>query len=72
MRVDVLNTDANDDDPTLTADMLEIVFGSNRGGNQDLYSSSRPSLDDDWDPPQPVTELNDNANDNTPSSAPTG
>ena len=64
--VDVLNTDANDDDPSLTADMLEIVFESNRGGNNDLYSSSRPSVDDDWDPPLPITELNDDAHDNTP------
>ncbi|MEM9457470.1 MAG: hypothetical protein AAGF11_25040 [Myxococcota bacterium] len=65
-RVDVLNTNANDDDPSLTADMLEIVFESNRSGNQDLYASSRSRVDDEWDPPQPITELNEVSTENTP------
>lgn len=71
-RVDILSTDDNDDDPSLTADMLEIVFQSNRDDNQDLYWSSRSSVDDDWNPPQPITELNDNAAENTPEISPDG
>jgi hypothetical protein len=50
--------DAKDQDPTLTADLLEIYFFSERAGLADLYTSRRASLDDPWEDPTSVTELN--------------
>ncbi|MEM9453284.1 MAG: hypothetical protein AAGF11_03840 [Myxococcota bacterium] len=70
-RVDILSTDDNDDDPSLTADMLEIVFQSNRdNGDDELYWSSRDSVNEQWDIPQPIDELNDNTNNTTNENTP--
>lgn len=54
-----LDTSFDEDDPTLTADMLEIYFDSGRPGlgNEDIYRAVRRSVSDPWDPPQLVTEL---------------
>jgi len=47
-----------DDDPTLTGDMLEIYFGSNRSGlTEDVWMSTRADLDTPWDAPEPVTSV---------------
>jgi hypothetical protein len=49
----------SDDDPTLTADMLEIYFGSNRGAaSEDVWMSTRDTLDAPWDVPVPVASVN--------------
>ncbi|HEX5059095.1 MAG TPA: hypothetical protein VFV99_07030 [Kofleriaceae bacterium] len=48
------------DDPTLTADMLEIYFASSRPGgvgSGDIWRSIRNSVDEPWQPPVVVTEL---------------
>jgi len=45
--------ESNDDDPTLTADMLEMVF--DRTG--DLFVVTRPSLQADWGTPARIAEL---------------
>jgi hypothetical protein len=45
----------NGDDPTLTGDMLELVFESFEGGGEDLWVSTRPSTGDGWSPPTPST-----------------
>ena len=51
--------------------MLEIVFQSNRDNDdQELYWSSRDSVNEDWDVPQPIDELNDNANNSTSENTP--
>lgn len=56
-----LNSISEDDDPTLTADMLEVYFASRRSGGMglgDIWSSTRASVLDAWAPPVPVTVLN--------------
>lgn len=62
---------ADDDDPTLPDDMLEIYFASTRTsrmeGDGDIWRSTRATLADAWSPPVAVTELNrDNRNDDNP------
>jgi hypothetical protein len=56
--IDVLNSDASEDDPTVRGDLLEIYFASTRDGTEDLFRSTRASVDDPWDPPESVVELN--------------
>lgn len=64
----VINADnANDDDPTLTADMLQIYFASDRMGvDEDIWFSTRASIGDDFDAPQPWEHNDDFANDGSP------
>ena len=57
----------SDDDPTLTDDMLEIYFNSNRSGGAEILRSTRAQVTDMWSAPQPVAELNSVATENTPS-----
>lgn len=64
-----INSASADDDPTLTGDMLVIVFDSKRGGGVgagDLWASTRASLDAPWSMPVNVAELNTAADDTTP------
>jgi hypothetical protein len=63
-----LNTFNIEDDPTLTADMLEIYFerGNPAGDQGDLWRASRASLLDPWDAPELVVELNSADRDSTP------
>lgn len=56
--LDVLNSDASDDDPTLRGDRLELYFASTRDGTEDLFRSVRGSVDDEWGEPESVLELN--------------
>lgn len=59
--------EAEDDDPTLPADMLEIYFNSARdSGNNDIWRSSRPSVASAWAPPQRVASLSSDWSDDTP------
>lgn len=53
-----LNSDADDDDPSVTADELFIVFNSARSGSSDIWWSERETADADWDPPQSLDALN--------------
>ncbi|MEM9454923.1 MAG: hypothetical protein AAGF11_12140 [Myxococcota bacterium] len=65
--VSVINSGQTDDDPTLTADRLEIYFASNREGDEDLYVATRRSTNDDWSPAVPVPVVNEEGvRDNTP------
>ncbi len=50
---------ATDDDPSLTADQLEIYFNSDRGGllEFDIWRAVRESIDAPWETPELVTEL---------------
>ncbi|HSC86528.1 MAG TPA: hypothetical protein VLC09_04630 [Polyangiaceae bacterium] len=58
---------AKDQDPTLTADELEIFFFSDRSGNEDIWKAKRASVDAQWDPPEPVPELNSDKLDQNPA-----
>jgi hypothetical protein len=48
---------ANDQDPSLTADGLEVFFVSDRDGTYRAYTSVRPSLALPWGPPRLVAGL---------------
>jgi len=58
----------SDDDPTLTADMLELVF--NRAN--DLWVTTRPAIDQPWSDATPIAELNTASLESTPEIAPDG
>lgn len=57
----ILNSPFLDDDPSLTADMLEIFFASNRAGtnllDEDIYVAKRDTTVQDFRPPVRVDEL---------------
>ena len=53
-----LNSATDDDDVSMTGDMLEIYFNSSRSGSSKLYRATRARVTDAWSPPQPVDELN--------------
>jgi len=61
IRVNNINSVQLDDDPSLTADMLEMYFASNRGNasfvDEDLYVAKRDSLIDSFKPPTKIAEL---------------
>lgn len=66
---------AEDDDPSVTADLLELYFDSTRpgsAGSGDIWVSRRSRPEDDWGPPEPVAELNSSAEETTPSISPDG
>lgn len=49
------------DDPSLTTDLLELYFGTSRGGGQgmeDIWVAKRTSIDAAFGAPMPVTVLN--------------
>src|SRR5688572_31730161 len=50
------DSDAIDEDPTLTGDLRELFFMSTRGGDRDLWTSERDSADAAWEPPTRVAE----------------
>jgi len=58
----------NDDDPTVTGDLRELFFNSNREGNSDLWFSVRDSVDQPWGDPQkvPGTGINTTSNETAP------
>jgi Tol biopolymer transport system component len=58
-----------EDDPTLTADLLELVFESDRAGgagSSDLWLTRRSSVGAAWATPIPIVELNTNASEEHP------
>lgn len=56
-----------DDDPSLTGDLRELYFKSDRGGGQpDIWRTTRDSPGDPWGDPAPVPELNSPQFDGTP------
>jgi hypothetical protein len=61
------NVDALDEDPTFTADLLELFFMSTRGGDRDIYTSRRATAADPWQAPVRVGELNSAASDWAPA-----
>jgi hypothetical protein len=60
-----LNTASDDFRPNVRKDGLEVVFDSNRPGTlggQDIWSSTRDSLDDAWSTPVDLTMVNSSFN----------
>jgi WD40-like Beta Propeller Repeat len=53
-----IGSDSKDDNPTLTADLLEIYFSSTRGGSSDVWVSKRDDVGSDFGEPEPVTVVN--------------
>ncbi len=53
-----LNSTANDNDPSVSADHLSIWFHSARGGNPDVYTASRASTTAAWGAPTAVAAVN--------------
>lgn len=60
VRLDVLSDpELREDDPTLTADMLEIYYNlTPMSGPTELWRSTRTRATDPWSPPEPVSEIN--------------
>ncbi len=63
-----LSTPNEEQDPSLTADMLEIVFYR----NGDLMTSRRETVDVPWEAPAPIDELNSADDDTSPDLTPDG
>lgn len=64
-----------DDDPTFTADLLELYFSSDRAGGaglSDIWVSRRTSPSLPWGAPTPVVELNLGSDDALPGVSPDG
>lgn len=55
-----------DDDPSLTGDLREMFFKSDRDGGIDIWVVRRDAPDDAWGVPEPVEELNSPQADDTP------
>jgi hypothetical protein len=71
--VAALSDAADDDDPTFTADLLELYFNSARiTGEPDVWKSQRSSATDPWGPPVAVPELSSIAFDSNFLIAPDG
>ena len=47
----------DEDDPSLTGDMLEMYFSSSVPASDSLYKTTRPTLDSPWSTPELVTAL---------------
>src|SRR5262249_1783418 len=60
---------AIDEDPTFTADLLELYFMSTRAGGRDIWTSRRATASDAWQPPARVTELDSTDSDCGPTAS---
>jgi Tol biopolymer transport system component len=58
---------AKDQDPTVTADQLEIFYFSDRAGDADIWTATRESAAASWGPPEPVVELNSAESEQNPA-----
>ena len=64
--ITVLNSVTSDIDPTLRADQREILFASDRGGDFDIYTSTRASEEALWQDPQRSETLTSPAGETSP------
>lgn len=69
--VDVLNTADDEDDPTFTADGLELYFNRD-GSGTDILVSKRTAVTEPWPAPTVVAELASGAFESDPVIAPDG
>ncbi len=65
-------TDLQEDDPSLSADGLELYFGTGKLQSADIWRARRESPTEAWLPPEPVDEINSEERDTTPYLAPDG
>ena len=61
------DSNAIDEDPTLTGDLRELFFMSTRDGDRDIWTSRRDTADAAWGPPVRVAELDSPASDWAPA-----
>jgi len=54
-KIPQMSTTANEDDLTLSSNLLEMVFAIQQTNGKDLYYSSRPTVADAWTTPVPVS-----------------
>jgi len=68
-RILELATVSNENTPGLSSDGLEMLFSSNRAGSQmeDVWATTRATLDSPWEPPIRVPELSSASLDRGPS-----
>ena len=59
--------DAIDEDPTFTADALELYFMSTRAGGRDIWTARRVTAADSWQSPTRVAELDSGDSDWAPA-----
>jgi hypothetical protein len=70
-----LSSASFEDDPTISADQLEIVFSSSRPGSiggTDLWASSRASTSDPWQTPRVLSEISTTNNESNAAMSPDG
>ncbi|QZD94644.1 TolB family protein [Qipengyuania gelatinilytica] len=63
-KVESLSTEYSDARPNLSRDGLEIVFDSDRPGGKgasDIWTATRATINDDWNEPQPIEQVNSDA-----------
>jgi hypothetical protein len=74
-RVVELASDVEDDNPTLTDDLLQIYFTSRREGgpgNADVWFAERASVDEAFSEPRPVDAASTSEFDSSPAISPDG
>jgi hypothetical protein len=70
---DKVNTDASEQRPSVRFDGLEMFFYSNRGGNFDIWVTTRNTVNDKWTQPLKLGEnINTGFNEFTPHISPDG
>jgi len=69
-----VSSTARDDDVTLTADMLEMFFESDRelAGQSDIYTARRATANDAWSLPSKIIELSTDAAEGSTNVSPDG
>lgn len=70
-----LATTTEDDDPSATADLLELYFNSSRSGGigaTDIWFTTRPTRTSPWAAPQLVANINTASNEGPPEISPDG
>lgn len=68
-----INSSAGDWTPEISANGLELYFGSDRGGNWDLWVSTRQDVGDQWGPPVRLAPpINSSYEDGAPQLSPDG
>lgn len=66
--LDELNSDLDDEGPTVSRDGLEIIFASNRNDEDfDLFVARRPTTDAPWDKPTLLDTLNSTRDETQPA-----
>src|SRR5687767_14342277 len=67
LREELGEPDVKDDNPTLTDDARTVFFTSTRSGSSEVYTATRPTLDDPFTDPVPVEVVNRNGASSSPA-----